>query len=50
MLKQYSYNNYIYKRNAYAMSGAAITLIALTYRERAAMITDKVKRIKELEE
>lgn len=46
MLKQYSYNNYIYKRNAYAMSGAAITLIGLSYRDRAAMITNKVKRVK----
>ncbi len=41
-------NYYIHKRNAYALSGAAIQLIMLSRKERAAMITDKVKRVKEL--
>lgn len=38
-------NYYIHKRNAYALSGAAVKLIILTRKERAAMITDKVKRL-----
>lgn len=41
-------NYYIHKRNAYALSGAAIQLIMLSRKERAAMITTKVKRVKEL--
>jgi hypothetical protein len=43
-------NYYIHKRNAYALSGAAVKLIMLTRKERAALITDKVKRVKELVE
>ena len=48
---QYNANNYygyIYKLNAYAMSGAYVTVLGLSYKDNAARFTDKVKRIKEL--
>jgi hypothetical protein len=46
---QYNANNYygyIYKLNAYAMSGAFVTLLALSYKDNAARFTSKIKRVK----
>ena len=41
-----THSYYIQKRNAYALSGAAVKLIMLTRKERSAMLTSKVKRVK----
>ena len=43
-----THNYYIHKRNAYALSGASVKLIMLSRKERAAMVTDKIKRVREL--
>lgn len=46
MLNNTYYYGYIYKRNAYAMSGAFVTLLGLTRKEHAARLTGKIKRLK----
>jgi hypothetical protein len=43
-----NYYGYIYKRNAYALSGAFVTVLSLTRKEHAARFTSKIKRFKDL--
>ena len=41
-----NYYSYIHKRNAYALSGAFVTVLALSRKEHAARFTNKIKRLR----